>query len=226
MRTNLSSKNSAIFAQLRRDLIQENFHRFGVQSEQVLQAMDQIPREDFIPEEEKYLAYVDRSLPIGFGQTLSQPSLVALMAQCLETKPTDRILEIGTGCGYNAAVLSQLVKEVYSIEVIRPLYLETRTRLRQMDLTNVHLKCGDGNLGWSEKAPFDAIVLTTAPIVVPLELFSQLKSGGYLLAPLGTRQEQLLVRYYKDAEGLLTRETMMPVHLTSLGQGSRSRQIF
>ena len=222
MRTT-GQKNPDIFAQLRHELIDENFSRYGIRSEKVLMAIDQVPREEFVPEEERYLAYVDRPLPIGFGQTISQPSLVALMAQYLETKPSDRVLEIGTGCGYNAAVLSHLVKDVFSVEVIRPLYLETRNRLQNLGFSNIHLKCGDGNLGWPEKGPFDSIILTAAPVVVPLVLFSQLKPGGFLVAPMGTRDDQRLVRYHKDQRGSLSCQNFMPVRFVRM---QSSRQLY
>jgi len=147
--------------------------------------MAKVAREKFIPKELQARAYEDRPLPIGYGQTISQPFIVAFMTQELKPKPTDRVLEIGTGSGYQAAVLAELVAEVYTIEIVKPLAESAEIRLRELGYRNVHVKAGDGYKGWPEHAPFDAIIVTAAPDHVPQPLVEQLKEGGRMVIPVG-----------------------------------------
>ncbi len=175
------------------EMIENQLKRRGINDEQVLQAMMKIDRKDFVPDDVKKFAYEDRPLPIGKGQTISQPYIVAYMAQELILKSTDTVLEIGTGCGYNAAVLSRLVEQVYSVELIDWLAEYAKENIEKSDISNISTCRGDGFNGWPEKAPFDAIVLTAAPPLIPEPLKSQLKIGGKLLAPTGIRSQKLVL---------------------------------
>lgn len=172
-------------------MIETQLKRRGIKDPVVLQAMWEVDREFFIPEEVRDEAYYDGPLPIGRGQTISQPYIVAYMAQELKLQPDDIVLEIGTGCGYNAAVISKIVKKVYSIEVIDWLAEYAKNNLEAAGITNVTTRLGDGFKGWPEKAPFDAIMLTAAPPAIPSPLKQQLKIGGRLLAPVGINRQSL-----------------------------------
>lgn len=164
----------------------------NIGDERVLEAMRTIPRHEFVPAEIRHLAYEDRPLPIGFEQTISQPYIVAFMTEKLEPKPTDKVLEIGTGSGYQAAVLSPLVKEVYSIEIVEPLAERASEVLARLGCKNVHTRAGDGYKGWPDKAPFDAVIVTCSPTHVPQALVDQLKEGGRMIIPVGKRWSQKL----------------------------------
>lgn len=181
-------------------MIENQLKRRGIKDPVVLQAMREVDRELFIPEEVRDEAYYDGPLPIGRGQTISQPYIVAYMAQELKLKPDDIVLEIGTGCGYNAAVISKIVKKVYSIEVIDWLAEYAKENLEAAGIKNVSTRLGDGFKGWPEEAPFNAIALTAAPPAIPSPLKQQLEIGGRLLAPVGvTRQSlNLLTRTGQD----------------------------
>jgi protein-L-isoaspartate(D-aspartate) O-methyltransferase len=147
--------------------------------------MERVPRHEFVPDEFKAQSYADRPLPIGYGQTISQPYIVALMTELLQLKNTDRVLEVGTGSGYQAAILSEIVAEVYTIEIVEALALEARDRLERLGYKNVHCRHGDGYFGWEEYAPFDAIIVTAAPDHIPQSLVQQLKDGAKLVIPVG-----------------------------------------
>ncbi|MBI5802139.1 MAG: protein-L-isoaspartate(D-aspartate) O-methyltransferase [Verrucomicrobia bacterium] len=157
----------------------------GIKDERVLTAMHTVPRHEFVPDEVRFSAYDDRPLPIGHGQTISQPFIVAFMTEQLKPLPTDKILEVGTGSGYQAAILSGLVKEVFTIEIVEPLAKRAETDLRRLGYTNVLVKAGDGYKGWPEHAPFDAIIVTCAPDQVPKPLIEQLRDGGRMIIPVG-----------------------------------------
>jgi protein-L-isoaspartate(D-aspartate) O-methyltransferase len=173
----------------------------GITDPRVLAAMDAVPRHLFVPEQQRAAAYEDRPLPIGEGQTISQPYMVAVMAQLLELNGTERILEIGTGSGYHAAVLARLAAQVYSVEILGSLSARAKRVIDQLGIINVELKIGDGFFGWDEKAPFDAILMTAAAPRVPEPLWRQLREGGRLVMPLGAaRQTQKLVRIRKVAD--------------------------
>ncbi len=157
----------------------------GVRDRDVLDAMERVPRHEFVPSQYRAQAYADHPLPIGFGQTISQPYIVALMTQLLELQPAYRVLEVGTGSGYQAAILGEIVEEVYTVEIIEALAIQARERLARLGCGNVRVRCGDGYFGWEEHAPYDAIVVTAAAGEIPPPLLAQLKDGGKLVVPVG-----------------------------------------
>mgnify|MGYP006394244111 CR=1 FL=1 len=182
----------------------------GIRSEAVLQVIADTPRHIFLDEALSHRAYEDSSLPIGHGQTLSQPYIVARMTELLmESSPT-RVLELGTGSGYQTAILAQLVKEVYSVERIRPLQERARQRLQSLKLRNAFMRHADGSIGWPERGPFDAILMTAAPEEVAQALIGQLKDGGALIAPLGA-ERQMLTKIVRKGDRI-EREEIEPVH--------------
>ena len=194
-------------------------------SERVLSAMAKVPRHDFVPADQKAAAYANRPLPIGLGQTISQPFIVALMTDLMEVKPGDRVLEIGTGSGYQAAVLAELAGTVYTVEIVEPLAREAAGRLKQLGYRNVVAKSGDGYQGWPEHAPFDAIMVTAAPREVPQPLIEQLKPGGRLVVPVGgqaTGQELLLIE--KKPDGTVARRNILAVRFVPLTDKSGKPQ--
>ncbi|USD65675.1 protein-L-isoaspartate(D-aspartate) O-methyltransferase [Vibrio sp. SCSIO 43136] len=164
----------------------------GIQDSKVLDAIAALPRESFVSEAMRHQAYDNNALPIGAGQTISQPYIVARMTQLLELSPQKRVLEIGTGSGYQTAVLAQLVEHVYSVERIKSLQWEAKRRLKQLDIYNVSTKHGDGWQGWASKGPYDAIIVTAAAVSVPQALLEQLNDGGILVIPVGDHEQSLL----------------------------------
>ena len=186
-------------------------------SDRVLAAMNKVPRHRFVPADQEGHAYENRPLPIGNGQTISQPFIVALMTDLLDLKPGDKVLEIGTGCGYQAAVLGELAREVYTIEIVAPLAQEAAARIAALGYRNVTARSGDGYAGWLEHAPFDAIIVTAAAPAVPPALVEQLKSGGRLVIPVGPQWsgQQLLV-IAKDASGKTTTRNVLGVRFVPL----------
>ncbi len=181
----------------------------------VLKAMFQVPRHEFVSKNFQDLAYADFPLPIGNDQTISQPYIVALMTQSAQLKPTDRVLEIGTGSGYQAAVLAEIVKEVYTIEIVDPLAQEAKGRLQRLGYDNVKVKSGDGYQGWPEAAPFDAIILTAATPDIPQPLIDQLKEGGRMILPLENFFYQTLIRLTKK-DGKMQREEITGVRFVPM----------
>jgi protein-L-isoaspartate(D-aspartate) O-methyltransferase len=189
----------------------------GVNDPRVLKAMREVPRHRFIPEIQGPYAYEDRPLPIGHGQTISQPYIVGLMTELARPGGSDRALEVGTGSGYQAAVLSRLVKEVYTIEIVEPLGREAAARLREMGLANVRTRIGDGYGGWPEAAPFDVILVTAAPEKVPPALIEQLRAGGRMVIPVGPVGEvQSLLLIEKDSAGRVRSRDVIPVQFVPL----------
>jgi len=183
----------------------------------VLAALGRVPRHEFVPMAERDRAYRNQPLPIGYGQTISQPYIVAVMTELLNPRPGDRILEVGTGSGYQAAVLAELVKEVYTIEIIEPLGLAARKRLKILGYDNVTVRIGDGYYGWPEKGPFDGIVVTAAASHVPPPLLAQLKPGGRMVIPVGSHfLTQQLVLIEKNADGTLQTRQLLPVMFVPL----------
>ena len=190
----------------------------GVVEAEVLSAMERVPRELFVPTALSQHAYKNASLPIALEQTISQPYIVARMTAALELTGRERVLEIGTGSGYQAAILSFLCRRVYSIERLRPLLVEAENRFRKLRITNVTSKFGDGAKGWPEGAPFDRVILTCAPPEIPATLLNQLKTGGIMVAPEGRDREQSLVVIRRTEEGFERRE-LLPVRFVPLVEG-------
>ena len=190
----------------------------GVVEADVLSAMERVPRELFVPTALSQHAYENASLPIALEQTISQPYIVARMTAALELTGRERVLEIGTGSGYQAAILSFLCRRVYSIERLRPLLVEAENRFRKLRITNVTSKFGDGAKGWPEGAPFDRVILTCAPPEIPATLLNQLKTGGIMVAPEGRDREQSLVVIRRTEEGFERRE-LLPVRFVLLVEG-------
>ncbi len=195
--------------------------RRGVRDPRVLAAMRRVPREQFVPSKLKELAYEDRPLPLAGGQTISQPYIVAYMTEQLRVYCRHRVLEIGTGCGYQVAVLAELAAEVYSIEVVPELAAEAALRLPGMGYKNIHLRQGDGYCGWPDAAPFDRILLTAAPVEIPEALLTQLKVGGFLIAPVGEAHEtQCLLRLQKTLGGQILTEQLGDVAFVPMVRGT------
>jgi protein-L-isoaspartate(D-aspartate) O-methyltransferase len=183
----------------------------------VMAAMAKVPRHEFVPAGQRHHAYDNRPLPIGYGQTISQPYIVALMSDLIKPQPGDRVLELGTGSGYQAAILAELTAAVYSIEIIEELGKEADERLSRLGYENVTLRIGDGYYGWEEHAPFDAIVVTAAASHVPPPLVAQLKPGGRMVIPVGSRfLTQQLVLIEKQADGQLITRQILPVKFVPL----------
>lgn len=187
----------------------------GIKDERVLDAMSAIERELFVPDDLKSHAYDDGPLPIGEGQTISQPYIVAYMAEKLQLKADHKVLEIGTGCGYNAAVMAMLTKHVFSIELNERLSKTASNNLENAEIDNVSLRIGDGYQGWPEEAPFDAIALTAAPPKIPQPLIDQLKIGGRLLAPVGNMSQRLIL-LEKKSETNISEQNLLPVSFVSM----------
>lgn len=196
-------------------MIETQIRARGVTDERVLAAMRKVPRHEFLPLIEKLVAYSDGPLPIGHGQTISQPYIAALMSELLQLTETDRVYEVGTGSGYQTAVLGEIAKEVYSVEILEPLYKQAKARLARLGYRNVHIRLGDGSLGWPEAAPFDKMIVTAAGPKIPETLVGQLKVGGRIVMPVGEADEQVLVVGEKRGEGLKTYESI-PVRFVPL----------
>jgi protein-L-isoaspartate(D-aspartate) O-methyltransferase len=180
----------------------------GITNSRVIAALSEVPRHLLVPEAVRSQAYEDRPLPIGFGQTISQPYIVAFMTERLDVRPTDRVLEIGTGSGYQAAVLAELAAEVYTVEIVQPLAERAAADLKGLGYTNVFVRAGDGYKGWPEAAPFDAIIVTCAPEKVPQPLTEQLREGGRMIIPIGPSLDQQLVLLEKTSGRLVQRRTL------------------
>jgi len=197
------------FALLRERMVTDQIISRGVLSPRVLKAMREVPRHLFVPKALRALAYRDHPLPIGYGQTISQPYIVAFMSEALNLRPGERVLEVGTGSGYQAAVLSELGGEVYTIEIIEKLAKRAQKILDRLDYDKIRVKIGDGYKGWPEKAPFDAVIVTCAPETIPDPLVRQLKEGGRMIIPVGGQgTAQRLVGATKKKGRLEIREVM------------------
>ncbi|HUE70733.1 MAG TPA: protein-L-isoaspartate(D-aspartate) O-methyltransferase [Pirellulaceae bacterium] len=209
----------------RKKLVDEVLVRSGIKDERVLKAMQDTPRHEFVTPGLRTKAYLDMALPIGEQQTISSPFIVAYMTQSLDPQPTDKVLEIGTGSGFQAAVLSPLVKDVYSIEIVEPLGKRAATVLTRLGYKNVHTKIGDGYLGWPEHAPFDKIIVTCSPEKVPQPLVEQLAEGGLMVVPVGERYSQTLYLLRKK-DGKLQSEALLPTLFVPMtGKAEQSREV-
>ncbi len=199
----LLSQDGEPFSRAREKMVSQQIEARGIRESNVLRAMRLTPRHLFVPPAMQLQAYEDRALPIGYGATISQPFVVAWMTDLLKPTKTDRVLEIGTGSGYQAAVLSHLVREVYTVEIVPELARSAAKRLIELGYRNVIVRQGDGYQGWAEKAPFDRVILTAAPKDIPKPLLDQLIPGGRLVAPVGASSEQSLTVVDKTSEGAL-----------------------
>src|SRR3982074_1785509 len=202
-------------ARQRERMVKEQLMPRGIHEERALAAMANVPREEFVPEYLRAASYADEPLPIGYDQTISQPFVVAFMTERLDPKPTDRVLEIGTGSGYQAAVLSLLVAEVYTIEIVEPLAKRAGADLERLGYHNVKVLAGDGYKGWPEHAPFDTIIVTCAPDQVPQPLVDQLKDGGRMIIPVGPTGDQELYLLEKE-NGQLRQRSVTPVRFVPM----------
>lgn len=198
----------------REQMVREQIAARDVRDKRVLEAMREVPRHLFVPPDLQPYAYLDSPLPIGHEQTISQPYIVGFMTEALKLKPEDRVLEVGTGSGYQAAVLSVLAREVYSIEIVEPLATEAAERLARLGYSNVKVRAGDGYRGWPEAVPFDAIIVTAAPDHIPQPLLDQLASGGRLVIPVG-QYFQTLTRITRRGKGFKT-EKLLPVRFVPM----------
>jgi protein-L-isoaspartate(D-aspartate) O-methyltransferase len=195
------------FALQREAMVDDQIRARGIESPAVLTAMRKVPRHRFVPAEVTHMAYNDHAVPIGSGQTISQPYIVAYMTEAAEISPNDRVLEIGTGSGYQAAVLGEVAREVYTIEIIPELAERAHRTLAELGYTNVHAKTGNGYLGWPERAPFDAILVTAAPDQVPQALVDQLAPGGRMVIPVGKIVQNMMI-IEKTQKGVVERRTI------------------
>jgi len=189
--------------------------------QRVMATLGKVPRHEFVPVELQPFAYANVPLPIGFGKTISQPFIVGLMTDLLAIDAGDAVLEIGTGLGYQAAVLAELAQKVYSVEILEELANQARQRLRQQKYTNIEFKIGNGYYGWPEHAPYDKIIVTAAPDLIPPPLIEQLKPGGMMVIPAGLAEAQRLLLVEKDVSGALTTTEILPVRFTQL-EGTES----
>ena len=204
-------------AQARSRMVNEQLRKRNIRDERVLEVMSRVPRHLFVPEAHRADAYGDYPLPIGHGQTISQPYIVAFMTEALRVQRDHRVLEIGTGSGYQAAVLAELVREVYTIEIVAPLGESARKTLESLGYRNVHVRIGDGYRGWPEQSPFDRIVVTAAPEAVPPALVEQLALGGLMAVPVGSVFQELRI-LRKSRDGLELLDTM-PVRFVPMVKG-------
>ncbi|MGQ9817115.1 MAG: protein-L-isoaspartate(D-aspartate) O-methyltransferase [bacterium] len=204
----------SFYESLRKQMVEEQVIARGIKDKNVIDAMLKVARHKFVPKEYEKYAYTDGPLPIGEGQTISQPFIVALMTEMLELKGEEKVLEIGTGSGYQAAILSLIAKEVYTIEIIPALAKSAQQRLESLGYKNVYVKSGDGFLGWPESAPFDGIIITCAAPRVPEPLIEQLAEGGRLVMPEGDEWQMLVL--YKKVNGQLKKTEFIPVRFVPM----------
>lgn len=208
--------------QEREQMVRKQIKRRGITDERVLAAFRKVKRHLFVPEKHRDLAYSDQPLPIGHDQTISQPYIVAFMTEALDLEESDKVLEVGTGSGYQAAILAEICREVYTIEIIQPLGASARQLLEELNYTNVHVKIGDGYKGWAAHAPYDAIIVTCSPTHVPEPLKDQLAEGGRMIIPVGKKYAQELVQLRKK-EGELVEESVLPVRFVPMVDDGGSR---
>ncbi len=203
------------YKELRYKMVKEQIVARGIKERAVIKAMQRVERHLFVPSQFRHLAYSDSPLPIGFGQTISQPYIVGIMTQLLDINLKSKVLEIGTGSGYQAAILGELCKEVYSIEIVEGLALKAKTTIESLNYDNLHLKWGDGYIGWEEHAPYDAIIVTCSPSKIPQALIDQLDEDGRLVIPIGEKSVKSLV-LLKKVDGELVRKDVIPVRFVPM----------
>ena len=208
------AKGETDLEKARRIMVETQIKARGIKDKRVLEAMLKVERHQFVPKHLSSLAYTDRPLPIGEGQTISQPYIVALMTEALRLKEREKVLEIGTGSGYQAAILAKLVDKVYTIEIVKPLALRAEKLLKELGYKNITVKWGDGYIGWKEYAPFDGIIVTCAPPYIPQPLIEQLKEGGRMVIPVGTDYQELKLLTKKKGE--LKTSSIIPVRFVPM----------
>jgi protein-L-isoaspartate(D-aspartate) O-methyltransferase len=219
---NLRVADEAGFARLRERMVREQLESRDIEDPGVLAAMLKVPRHEFVPSSLRESAYADGALPLAMGQTISQPYIVAYMTQALGLDGTERVLEIGTGSGYQAAILAEIVPEVYTIEILPELQERAVAVLDKLGYHNIHFRTGDGYMGWPEHAPFDRIIVTAAPEDVPQPLLDQLKVGGRMILPVGIMSQDLVL--VEKGESGVTRRTLIPVRFVPMtGKAQESR---
>ncbi len=221
----LEAQSKREFDAARQKMVEEYVVPVGVKDERVLKSMLTTPRHEFVAANLRDRAYIDMALPIGEHQTISSPFIVAYMTQSLDPQPTDKVLEIGTGSGYQAAILSPLVKEVYTIEIMEPLGVKAEKLLKRLNYKNVHVKVGDGFQGWAENAPFDKIIVTCSPEKVPQPLVEQLADGGLMVIPVGERYQQTLYLYRKKGEKLEAEALLPTLFVPMTGKAEDNRKV-
>ncbi|MBN1350566.1 protein-L-isoaspartate(D-aspartate) O-methyltransferase [candidate division KSB1 bacterium] len=202
-------------ARLRNEMVEKQLARRGIKDRRVLDAMRKVPRHEFVPKILVSEAYDDKPLPIGERQTISQPYIVGFMTEQLRLTPGDTVLEIGTGSGYQAAILAEIVSQVYSIEIIERLYRNAGEILKRLGYKNITLRCGDGYQGWLEKAPYDAIIVTAAPDHIPQPLIDQLNIGGRMIIPVGDYFQELVL-LTKNQDGSMAKSNVLPVRFVPM----------
>jgi len=205
----------------RREMVTKQLERRGISDERVLQAMREVPRHLFIDERYQHLAYADHPLPIDAEQTISQPYIVGLMTEAADIEKGDRVLEIGTGSGYQAAVLAHLTEEVYTVEIIKELAEKAEKTLQKLGYTQVKVKWGDGNFGWEEHAPYDAVIVTCASKQVPSVLFDQLKEGGKMVIPLESYPSFQMLALIEKKQGKPVKKEILPVRFVPMTEKKR-----
>lgn len=211
---------------LRLEMVDREIIAAGITNPRVIEAMRNTPRHEFVPLSQRAQAYLDMALPIGYGQTISPPFIVAYMTEQIDPQPQDRVLEIGTGSGYQAAVLSHLVKEVYTIEIVEPLGRRAARDLKRLKYNNVYTRIGDGYRGWPEKAPFDKIIVTCSPEKIPPPLVDQLREGGRMIIPVGQRYQQVFYLLRKE-QGKMKVEALRPTLFVPMtGQAEKHRTVY
>jgi len=206
---------SSPFEKARLKMVETQIYNRGIQDSLVLKALRKVPRHLFVPTALQNQAYDDNPLPIGQAQTISQPYIVAFMTEQLNLKGTEKVLEIGTGSGYQAAILGEIVQEVYSIEIIESLGIQARELLKELGYRNISVRIGDGYEGWPEKAPFDAIIVTAAPAHIPESLLEQLKKGGRMILPVGDFWQELIL-IQKEQDGSIKKSSVLPVRFVPM----------
>lgn len=212
--TQTSSQVADEFAKLRERMVRDQLRARDISDPLVLNAMLKVPRHEFVPGDYKRSAYEDGALPLEMGQTISQPYIVAYMTQILQLSGTERVLEIGTGSGYQAAVLAEIVPEVYTIEILPRLQERAKAVLGRLGYRNIHFRVGDGYVGWPEHAPFDRIIVTAAPEDVPQPLLDQLREGGLLVIPIGAFSQELMV--FEKSKSKIKRRSTIPVRFVPM----------